>query len=296
MALYIHPENQQLLWKIANQNPMVKSYFANYPENIQETWFKQIISSFYENNRNNVSTSEQLYEINKNSLAYMVQDVKRNIEYAQSRQQFASPPQQFAQQGPDHLKSYSVTENKEDKFMAQYNEFQQNYQSMFDKKVPESVDFSEKFSEGPISGNMEDLIQKHLRERDEELKRYAPPPFFGGGQAAITSNKLRIDPTPNNIQLTVDELPLRDPPPTAKPEPIFPKDTTVKWLDNENSDKIQVLETEITMLKNQVLQMSDKISFLINVNKDIFDFSAQRLRMTSVNISGGFLFDPQSSL
>jgi hypothetical protein len=284
-----------------------------------------------------VATSEQLYEINKNTLAYMVQDVKRNIEYMQTRQQFAAPV------SSEYLKPHSVTENKEEKFMAKYDEFQQNYQSMFDKKVPETVDFSEKYNEGPITGNMEDLIQKHLRERDEELKRYAPPPFFGGGQTA--SNKLKIDSAPNNIEFAVEEL-SREPtssfanpsdersssrlspegartlrplpssysesnkPPSPSsysesnkpPLPPFhmkgdnvPRDTTVKWLDNENSDKIQVLETEITMLKNQVLQMSDKISFLINVNKDIFDFSAQRLRMTSVNISGGFLFDPQGN-
>jgi len=89
------------------------------------------------------------------------------------------------------------------------------------------------------------------------------------------------------------------------PRPTFRKDVetgsqkvpnpdyTVKWLDNENSDKIQSLEQEIVILKNQVLQMSDKISLLINVNKDIFDFSAQRLRMSNITISGGFIFDPQ---
>jgi hypothetical protein len=70
------------------------------------------------------------------------------------------------------------------------------------------------------------------------------------------------------------------------------EDYTVRWLDNENSDKIHSLEQEITILKGQVLQMSDKISFLINANKDIFDFSAQKLKMSPGTINGGFLFDP----
>ena len=350
MSLYIHPENQELLWKIVNKNPLIQSYFSSYPPNIQETWFKQTISSFYDQNRANVATSEQLYEINKNTLSYMIQDVKRNVEFMeQNRVQ----PQQRVPTDP--LKPYSVTENKEDRFTDQYNQYQQNYQSMFDKKVPENIDFREQFNDQPLSGNMEDLVQRHLRERDEELKKYAPAPFFGQGLKSPTTNlvddprssvgdrrsqpsspygaaedkfggqinsspnnkvnpphfnplnyaveppfptnftsKLKIDSAPENIQIMVEELApegFTKPPGGAKPRSS--SESTVKWLDNENSDKIQSLEQEIVMLKGQVLQLSDKISFLINTNKDIFDFSAQRLKMTNVKISGGFLFDPQ---
>ena len=380
MSLYIHPENQELLWKIVNKNPLIQSYFSSYPQNIQETWFKQTISSFYEQNRNNVASSEQLYEINKNTLSYMIQDVKRNVQFmeqnrgprqldqvgAQQQQQYINQPSPN-----DLLKPYSVTENKEDRFTDQYNQYQQNYQSMFDKKVPETIDFREQFNDQPLSGNMEDLVQRHLRERDEELKKYAPAPFFGNGlnpQSNLSestmqlnplsrkenlidprfsaplnvlqeptnyaveppfptnfTSKLKIDsapnlssaapmglqgwdlrsptdlrsgsrsstklvvggyvPLPENIQIMVEEL---------APVKKSSSESTVKWLDNENSDKIQSLEQEIVMLKGQVLQLSDKISFLINTNKDIFDFSAQRLKMTNVKISGGFLFDPSS--
>ena len=340
MALYIHPENQQLLWKIANKNPMVQEYFTAYPPNIKESWFKQVISSFYEENRNNVSTSEDLYEINKNTLTYMVNDVKRNIQFMQEQRQSKNVHERSLEQREPFPQTYSfstpqygsekpsVTENKEDKFISQYNQYQQNYQTMFDKKTPQPIDFREKFEDTPISGNMEDLVQKHLRERDEELKRYAPAPFFGNGlninQTTIpvgiqpekfpqSSNRLTIDSTQNNIQIAIDELSPENLPNLPKSSlvrknpiineqevgittrlPIENKHVTtgLKWLDNENSNKIQSLEQEITMLKNQVLQMSDKISFLINVNKDIFDFSAQRLRMSNVTISGGFLFEP----
>lgn len=305
MSLYIHPENQELLWKITNKNPQIASYFSNYPPNIQETWFKQIISSFYEQNRQNVNNSDQLYEINKNTLSYMVQDVKRNIERLTEQQQPVGLPNMPRPNTPhnnnpttvdpiqsDFLKPYSITENKEDKFTGQYNQYQQNYQSMFDKKVPDSIDFREKVVDGPLPGNMEDLVQRHLRERDEELQRYAPQPFFGGQlPTKEPSNRLTIDPSPENIKLTVDEIV----PPTYRIEPERKPpsmDHTVKWLDNENSNKISSLEQEITILKNQVLQMSDKISLLINANKDIFDFSAQRLRMNNATIRGGFLYEP----
>ena len=344
MALYIHPENQELLWKVVNKNPVIEQYFTSYPANIQESWFKQIISSFYEQNRQNVSNSEQLYEINKNTLTYMVQDINRNIQYIKDQRgrevtnenTQVNKNTQINQNMPmgqnDFLKPHSITENKEDRFTNQYNQYQQNYQSMFDKKVPESIDFRENFDDQPISGNMDELVQRHLRERDEELKRYAMPsimpnlnpvnnnnnqiqsqPFFGQGLKSqpnnfiddhrssekLGSNRLIINNSPENVKISVEEIPSS--PYQEKEEMIRNgyhnrnknENYTLKWLDNENSEKINCLENEINMLKNQVLQMSDKISFLINANKDIFDFSAQKLKMSpNTTIKGGFLFDP----
>ena len=329
MALYIHPENQELLWKIVNKNPMIQEYFMRYPPNIKETWFKQIVSAFYDKNRNITFNTENLYEINRDTLNYMVQDVKRNVEHMQ-QQQMRPPAQQVPQMPLTGIPGRD--DKKEEKFVSQYNQFQNEYYSMFDKKPPDSIDFREKFNDPPpISGNMEDLVQKHLRERDEELKKYAPAPFFGGqagsvqnqgsgqgsvplsgsiqnqgsvplsGSTGLIQNqgpgRLTISPD-ENVQLTVEEIPSSlntfrglkniEPPQNGPPE------STVKWLDNENANKIQALEQEIVILKNQVLQMTDKVAFLINANQEIFDFSAQRLRMNPITISGGFLFDPSS--
>jgi hypothetical protein len=342
MALYIHPENQELLWKIVNKNPMIQEYFMRYPPNIKETWFKQIVSAFYDKNRNNTFNTENLYEINRDTLNYMVQDVKRNVEHMQ-QQQMRPPAQQVPQIPLTGIPGRD--DKKEEKFVSQYNQFQNEYYSMFDKKPPDSIDFREKFNDPPpISGNMEDMVQKHLRERDEELKKYAPAPFFGGqagsiqnqgsGQGSVPlsgliqsnssgliqsnssgliqsnssglfqsnssgpgSGRLTISQD-ENVQLTVEEIPsclntfkgLKN----VEPPQNGPPESTVKWLDNENANKIQALEQEIVILKNQVLQMSDKVAFLINANQEIFDFSAQRLRMNPITISGGFLFDPSS--
>jgi hypothetical protein len=342
MALYIHPENQELLWKIVNKNPMIQEYFMRYPPNIKETWFKQIVSAFYDKNRNITFNTENLYEINRDTLNYMVQDVKRNVEHMQ-QQQMRPPAQQVPQMPLTGIPGRD--DKKEEKFVSQYNQFQNEYYSMFDKKPPDSIDFREKFNDPPpISGNMEDMVQKHLRERDEELKKYAPAPFFGGqagsiqnqgsgsiqnqgsGQGSVPlsgliqsnssgliqsnssgliqsnssgpgSGRLTISQD-ENVQLTVEEIPsslntfngLKN----VEPPQNGPPESTVKWLDNENANKIQALEQEIVILKNQVLQMSDKVAFLINANQEIFDFSAQRLRMNPITISGGFLFDPSS--
>ena len=272
MSLYIHEENQQLLWNIINKNPQIQQYFLSYPPNIKENWFKQIIISFYEQNRNILVSQEQLLDINKNTILYMINDVKRNIQYKEEQQnqrinkdqriqQEYIQIQQNQNQNTDYLKSYSITENKQDKFTEQFNQYQNNYNSMFDKKAPESVDFREKIIEPQIS-NMEELMQKHLRERDEELKRYAPPPIFTplsnepkkDIQQNHSSNRIIIDKDSKNIKLSVEEF--------REPEINKSKinnDYTVKWLDNENSNDIKKLQKEVNDLKLIVLQLSNKI-------------------------------------
>ena len=377
MALYIHSENQQLLWKIANKNPMVQEYFAAYPVNIQENWFKQIVSSFYEQNRNNISSAEDLYEINKNTLTYMVQDVKRNVQYREERgrnqdqrsQDQRSQDQRNQDQRSQDQRSQDQRSqdqrSQDQRSQDQRSQDQRSqdqrgpttidtqYHSMFDKKVPESIDFREKNDDVPLTGNMEDLVKKHLRERDEELLRYTPAPFFGAKVEPSRSNRLTIS---ENIQLHIDDeiggnldelrsvrvtpvggdshlerrsrseggFPLsrssvregstfseteRDEGFADSEKNVLsdqespPKDTTIKWLDNENSDKIQQLEQELLRYKTEnselILEMKRHM-LLLQSRVDQFTSSPVRGRdgmngipkpqqLTTENTEGGDL-------
>lgn len=273
MSLYIHPENQELLWNIINKNSQIQQYFYSYPPNAKDNWFKQIISSFYKENRNTIFSQEQLLDINKNTILYMINDVKRNIQYKeeQKKQELLSQQSYQKQSYPenfntDYLKPYSVTENKEDKFTEQFQQYQNNYNSMFDKKAPESVDFREKINDPQIS-NMDELIKKHLRERDEELKRYAPPPIFTPSTKnepniekplpPPPSNRIVIHDRPSNIKLSTEEF--RESTPNEINQQKINNDYSVKWLDNENSNHIKNLQKEINELRSLVMQLSNKI-------------------------------------
>jgi len=261
MSLYIHKENQELLWNIINKNPQIQQYFYEYPPNVKDKWFKQIISSFYEQNQNIIFSQEQLLDINKNTILYMINDVKRNIQYnEEQKKQKMFKDQRIQQenmqtyQNTDYLKPYSVTENKQDKFSEQFQQYQNNYNSMFDKKPPENIDFREKINDPQIS-NMDELIQQHLKERDEELKKYAPPPIFvSSNQNNQSSNRITIDKNSSNINLSVEEF--------REPEINKQKindNYTVKWLDNENYNEIKNLQKEVNDLKLIVLQLSNKL-------------------------------------
>jgi hypothetical protein len=301
MSLYIHSENQELLWNVISKTSIVQQYFVLYHPSVKENWFKSIISSFYEQNRN--IRPDQLFEMNKTTLTYMVNDIKRNIQYQQEKQEQQQYIQEQKlkqeqhkigenyymnnqkQQGSpnDYLKPYSVTQNKEDGFLNEYNKYQNNYHSVFEKKPPDSIDFREKIEDGYIS-NMDELVKKHMKERDEELNKIPQPTMYNRESPfqkilpepiknENTNQRLIIDPESKNIQIQIEELNsnnIFNATQNVENEIVqnsvsnFQKDKknedpTVKWLDNENSEKIKSLEKEIIELKKLVLQISEKL-------------------------------------
>jgi hypothetical protein len=262
MSIYIVPENQRLLWNIINKNELITQYFASYVPQIKENWFKQILELFYDSNKHIRITTPQLYELNKNTISYMINDIKSRV------QQKPSPPVNQDQ----YLKSYSVTENKEDKFTNQYNQYQQNYQSLFEKKPPEQPKFSENISEPAIS-NMDELIQKHIRERDEELKKYTPPPLFVNTiePTQQPTNKIEIDNTENSVEIQAEDI-----------NTIRTK-KSVKWLDDSNKDTIIVQQKEIEDLRAHVLELTKKFDLYIENSKPLVindPFPINNLRFT----------------
>jgi hypothetical protein len=159
------------------------------------------------------------------------------------------------------LKSYSITENKVDKIGTQFNEKKREYNLLFDKKVPESINFGEK-QDTPLS-NMDDLIKQHLKEREEELKKYAPPPLVTQLDNTINNksilpsqtNKLKID-TNSNINIQIEEI--------KEKEDVKIK-KSVSWSDN-NKELIEKQQLEIELLKKQVFELFEKIKLIQDKN------------------------------
>jgi hypothetical protein len=71
MSLYIHPENQRVLWTTINK---VKG-FAEKPD--ADERFKQTIARFYHQNSNRVLNHDDLLKLNKETIEYMLQQMKQ---------------------------------------------------------------------------------------------------------------------------------------------------------------------------------------------------------------------------
>ena len=149
MSLYIHPENQTLLWNTLQKNPK----FQNLAINKQE-WFSNIIKAFYEKIQYLPSlTTQDLLQINRQTISYMMEEINALLV---DRPKFA--------------------ESK--KVVSDFNMRQQEYESALKPKLPPIADFSEKISDDAIQ-NMEELIQQQIRQRDydvEKAKERLPPP------------------------------------------------------------------------------------------------------------------------
>jgi hypothetical protein len=70
MSLYIHPENQRVLWTTIN-----KARGFTEKRDADE-WFKQTIARFYHQNLNRVLNSNDLLKLNKETIEYMIQQLK----------------------------------------------------------------------------------------------------------------------------------------------------------------------------------------------------------------------------
>jgi len=149
MSLYIHPENQTLLWNTLQKNPK----FQNLTINKQE-WFSSIIKAFYEKIQYLPPlTTQDLLQINRQTISYMMEEINALLV---DRPKFA--------------------ESK--KVVSDFNTRQQEYESALKPKLPPIADFSEKISDDAIQ-NMDELIQQQIRQRDydvEKAKERLPPP------------------------------------------------------------------------------------------------------------------------
>jgi len=228
MALYVHPENQELLWNIMNQTPYLKTMLSYQTIEQKQEWFKSVIQLFYQQNNHRTLDKAELNQLNKDTLSYMLNYAKaappsNNIESSILSQRNQRTVETFQ---PKISTPPIVPDNRAEMFNQQFNVRQKEYETMLDRKPPTEPDFKETVSDGVIS-NMDELIKKHMAERDEVLKQYAPKPLI---------------PLPEN---TV--------------EPVKPKENVTLEPENPLEAKVSTLSDKITALLEQIQILQEKV-------------------------------------
>ena len=226
MSLFIHNENQNLLWNIISKcEPFTRFFYRNNQYN-PNLWFRNIIQKFYSENTSNRFTKDGLNELNREVLKYMVDDLKTLL----------NPQQVPIMEQPIHSNVSSFVETREEMFSRQFDEKQKEYNSLLAKPVPPTVDFGGNIKDEAIS-NMDDLLRNQMKQREEELKQYSPPPID-----VKLSNKLKIDDgNIVNIDKTIVELDDKN-------------KKSVSWASDIEDLKIQLqlLTTKVDLLQTEV--------------------------------------------
>ena len=156
MSLYIHRENIDLLWSIIQKNPL----FSKIHD--RETWFRTFIQAFYEKAQSLPMNAATLNQLNRQTLAAMVEDLKNG----RPNPSVSEPNLPLTSGSKERIAAYE----------EQFKQRQMEYQPI--KPILPEVNFSEKIDDEAIT-NMDELIKKQIEMRNNDVARALenmPPP------------------------------------------------------------------------------------------------------------------------
>jgi hypothetical protein len=253
MSLLVHPENQQLIWDITNNNQFVVQFFQSNTHIKKEQWFRAVMEHFYNTYKGKQIDKNELNQLNKEVITYMIQ----SLQNMAPRKLEPEPKPEPALPTYTNIPTPPIPENnREEQYRQQFMQKQQEYKTLLDKSKPAALDFREKDKDVAIS-NMEELIQKQMQERNAYMNLH---PLPSQSVQPVTNNLYQFPPQqmqpaksavpPENIQLI--------------PESMSNK-SQVKSSDEITSKQLLELLTEqkseISSLKTMILNLSNQLAF-----------------------------------
>lgn len=180
MSLFVHRENQQILWNAIHPHPLFVEFASRYPQQT-EAWFQTAVGQFYAKLTVSIATTAQLLEINKQAIAWMIQDLRAKV----GKPVPLSASEPVAAGGGFHLSEslargyepYDVNkekQRKEEEKQSLFSNYQSNYNAMFQRNAPKTVDFSEPMHDGKIE-NIDSLIRQQQVLREQDMVPFAQP-------------------------------------------------------------------------------------------------------------------------
>ena len=184
MSLYICRENQELLWNFMNNNPKLQnSGLQNLDYQQKVNLFKNTIHNIYIQLTNQDLNVSDLNNLNRTTILNLINSVGELANQKPQKTEntlINTPP--------------IVENNRKERYINEFEERQKMYHSMVEKKAPENIDFTEKSDFGEPNNNMDELLKKHVQEREQDYQVYE-----NTKKNAITNNIeiLKIDNSSN---------------------------------------------------------------------------------------------------
>jgi len=255
MSLYVLPENQKLIWDTVNKIPEFQHFGKDSPKQ-KEMWFKNVIQMFYEENKTKTINKQTLPNLNKETLAYMIKQLKEQppqyiekpLQYADSYSigaVYNSPFKSVNSLSSDSERKMAsrdyIAEQKQLEINQQFLNRQQEYE--IKQPAPQEIDFRETKYDEPIE-DMEYLIQQHMKQRELDMRPYDVPPI-PITQTDAPMSSLEVIEINEDIEQTNS-----------------PK-KTVQWSDqNDMPLQIQELKNELIEMKTMMSTIYDELILL----------------------------------
>lgn len=167
MTLFVHRENQEILWQNITQTDAFQRTFSQRPPYESNEWFKNIIQMFYQESlRQRIDSRPALSDFNRQVLRYMLQDLSQRV----AAQQPTNPL--LNDRMITHNLQPSTMESKEEIHAREFAQRQRDYDALLKRPEPPAPKFGETVKDDVIT-NMDELIQQQMKMREQIV---IPPP------------------------------------------------------------------------------------------------------------------------
>jgi hypothetical protein len=247
MALYIHPENQKILWETIHRHSSIESIHPS----VRTDWFKSAIKRTYETIPKpwfqQKITTDQLNTINQATIKYMINDLKPVI---------LQQPQSQSQQQPFSNNSSSIfSENKSHHtsvIQERFIEKQKEMEFMLNTKAPSEVNFKIDEIDEPIS-NMEELIKQHMSQRELDIQPITPASIHP--MIEIQKQDQPSVRDARNVQAPVVDIEMNDKHVKFHEDPLN-QDLEIQQLKTQ----LQTIQSDVSQLKTMMHDFLEKLS------------------------------------
>lgn len=213
MSSYITASNQEMLWRTIQKNAL---FDQTLTQEQQPIWFREIIGNIYSENVNKHLGNNELLELNKSTLRFMIHNLKGRV----TREPVLNEPIN------DRLEPKSVS------YQSNYDTIQNEYNNMHKRNIPQEPDFKEPFDDEKIK-NMDELIKQQMKERELEIPK---PPIE------------LISKSVNNGHTQVETKEIKDTSVQTENDDLYELNRQLEALIN----RVDVMEREMNDMKSQL--------------------------------------------
>lgn len=169
MSNFITYENQTLLWNTITNVPL----FNKIPHQDKANWFKNIIGGIHQQNENRYLSYQELQDLNKYAISYMINILKQ-------------------------INEMPIQTNT-------FEEKQKEYDNMKTKQAPPEPNFKEHVEDTAIE-NMDELIKQHQQQRQMDLNVTNAPLQNQEEKKQINNLKEEVTSLKSTIEIMQDQM------------------------------------------------------------------------------------------
>ena len=290
MSLFILPENQKLIWNTMNKVPSFQTMDENMADD-RESWFKNIMQDIYDKNRNRNLSVQELRQLNKETISSMISQLKMSKSNESVSNSFISTtPITDTAQGFSLDEDKTASRNyilgqKQNILNNEFTNRQQEFESMMQREPVKDIDFREKNDDDTPIENMDELLQRQMREREYDVE-------LSSSTTMIDLKKENTKTAPKNVKWATEI--------ESGPSNQYVEFNIFQEFVRNTRNEIQQMRTEISSLRAEKLRnISNEPQLKSKSETSVMNTMLSRLRKTpsaATSTSIGDLEDISQSL